>query len=258
MVRETTGRKILVVPDAHARPNESNRRFDALGNFIVDKRPDVVVSIGDFADMGSLCSYDRGTRSAEGRRYQEDVECSADAISRVMTPVDAAYRKSKRKRPEFYITLGNHENRIDRAANQSPELYGKLSIDDLKFKEHGWSVVPFLSPLVLEGICFIHYLPSGPLGRPTSGVNHARSLVLKGMMSVVVGHSHQRDFYETTRIDGNKMFGLVVGCYDEGEHSYAEGTQQNWWSGLVMLHEAANGSAEPAFYSTDYVLRNYL
>ena len=119
-------------------------------------------------------------------------------------------------------------------------------------------MVPFLAPLVIEGICFQHYLPSGPMGRPTSGVNHARTLVIKGLQSVVVGHSHQRDFWETTRADGQKMFGLVVGCYDEGLHEYAKGTQHNWWSGLCMLHEAHDGSAEPAFYSTDYVLEKYL
>lgn len=256
-MKSSRGKKILVIPDAHSRPNFNNDRFDALGNFIADKRPDIVVSIGDWADMGSLCSYDKGTKSAEGRRYQADIEACHDALRRTMEPVKAAARVHRKGLPEFYITLGNHEARIDRAASTNPELFGKLATTDLGFEEWGWTVVPFLQPLVLQDILFQHYLPSGAMGKPVSGVNHARTLVMKGLQSTVVGHSHGRDFWETTRADGQKMFGLVVGCYDQGEHSYAAGTQHNWWSGLVMLNEAERGQMEPAFFSMDYVTRRY-
>lgn len=251
------GKKILVIPDAHARPDIDNSRFDVLGKFIVDKQPDIVISIGDWADMGSLCSHDKATLSSEGRRYKEDIEASVDALDRTMTTVRTAYRRSKRKLPEFHILYGNHENRINRVAKQLPEFFGHITTDDLKFREYGWAEHQFLIPLVIEDVLFQHYLPSGAMGRPIGGVNHARTLVVKAMQSTVVGHSHERGFWETTRADGRKLFGLIVGCYDEGEHEYASGTQQNWWSGLVMLHEVQNGSAEPAFFSMDYLKRKY-
>jgi hypothetical protein len=257
-VSKPSGLSILVVPDAHARPDVGNERFDALGNFIACKRPDIVVSIGDWADMPSLCSYDKGKRAAEGRRYQDDIDSSVDALERTMSRVNAGYRLSRRKKPAFHITLGNHEERILRATEYSPELYGKLTMSDLKFEKYGWSVHPFLDPLVLQGICFKHYFTSGVMGRPVGGVNHARTLVLKNYQSSVCGHSHSRDFWEDTRADGQKVFGLVVGCYDEKDQ--VEWTQESkrWWSGLVMLHEAEDGQAEPAFYSMDYVKRKYL
>lgn len=249
-----TGRRILVVPDAHARPDFDNSRFDALGNFIVDKRPDIVVSIGDWADMGSLCVHDKGQKVAEGRRYQDDVTASLDALQRVMTKVRKGY--NKKKLPEFHITLGNHENRIDRAANENPELHGKLSVDDLRFKQAGWNVVPFLKPLSIDGICFQHYFTSGVMGRPIGGINHARSLVIKNYQSSVCGHSHSRDYWEDVRADGQRVFGLVVGCFDEGEHHYTT-EQRRWWSGLVMLNEVHDGTAEPAFWSMDYLKRKF-
>jgi predicted phosphodiesterase len=249
------GKRILVIPDAHARKSQSNKRFDALGNFIVRKKPDIVVCIGDWADMPSLSTYDKGRKAAEGQRVQHDIDAANDALERTMSKVQKGLGKNA---PPFHITLGNHEDRIDRHVEANPNLEGKLSMDDLQFKKWGWKVHPFLQPLVLQGILFQHYLPSGPLGKPTSGVNHARSLILKAMMSTVVGHSHQRDFYETTRADKRKMFGLVVGCFDKGSHSYAKGTQHAWWSGLVMLNEAYCGSAEPAFYSMDYLERKFL
>ncbi len=250
------GQKILVIPDAHARPDQDNSRFDALGNFIVDKRPDVIVSIGDWADMASLCQYDKGQRVAEGRRYQDDVVASQDALARTMKRVHAGYRQTRKKLPEFHITLGNHEERINRATNLDPTLYGKLSVDDLRFKEAGWKVHDFLKPLSVSGILFQHYFTSGVLGKPIGGVNHARTLVLKNHQSSVCGHSHARDYWEDVRGDGQRIFGLVVGCYDEGDHHYTT-EQRRWWSGLVMLHEAQDGSAEPAFYSMDYVKAKY-
>lgn len=250
------GKKILVIPDAHARPEQENSRFDALGNFIVEKKPDHVICIGDWADMGSLCLHDKGQKVAEGRRYQDDVVASLDAMQRTMRPMRKAFKNWNRDAPTLDITLGNHEFRINRAADLQPELFGKLSISDLRFEESGWTVHPFLKPLVREGICFQHYFTSGVLGKPIGGVNHARTLVLKNYQSSVCGHSHARDYWEDVRADGQRVFGLVVGCYDEGIHHYTT-EQRRWWSGLVMLHEAHDGCAEPAFYSMDYVKEKF-
>lgn len=252
--QKNLSKKILCIPDAHARPDQDNSRFEALGAFIVDKRPDIVISIGDWADMASLCTYDKATLHAEGRRYQDDIVASQDALQRVMSRVRKGY--NKKKLPEFHITLGNHEERINRAQVAAPELAGKLNISDLRFEQSGWKVHPFLTPFVAEGICFQHYFTSGTMGKPIGGVNHARTLVLKNYQSSVCGHSHHRDFWEDVRADGQRILGLVVGCYDEGEHHYTT-EQRRWWSGLCMLHEAHDGQFEPAFYSTDYVKRKF-
>jgi hypothetical protein len=174
-----------------------------------------------------------------------------------MDIVNAHHRKTRRAKPEFHITLGNHEHRINRAAEADPTLFGKLSMDDLQFKKYGWNVLPFLDPLTIEGVTFQHYFTSGTMGKAISGQNHARSLVMKNFQSCVCGHSHSRDFYEDTRADGTKVMGLVVGHYDDGVSHYTT-EMRRWWSGLVMLHEVHNGSFEPAFYSIDYVKRKYL
>lgn len=254
---------ILVIPDGHARPDFNNDRFTALGNFIADKRPDHIVNIGDLADMGSLSSYDVGKVSAENKRYVDDLAAVHDAVARIMGPTNRLVQqlvqgRRKRWKPKFHITLGNHENRINRAASDTPSLYGHLSTDDLGYKEAGWNVVPFLRPLVIHDIAFQHYFTSGVMGRPIGGVNHARSLVAKNYMSSVCGHSHLRDFYEDVDAVGRKRFGLVTGCYDEGEHHYAASTQHRWWSGLVMLNDVHQGGAEPSFWSLNYVKDKYL
>lgn len=259
------GKKILVIPDAHAHPDVAQDRFHALGQFIVDKKPDEIVSIGDWADMSSLCFYDKGTIRAEGQRYTRDIDSANEAIDIVMGYVNAErqrLRKNKAKQwnPNFSITLGNHENRINTVQTKDASLAGCISTDDIKFAEAGWEVVPFLTPHIIERIAFQHYLVSGVMGKAVSGVNHARTLVAKAYMSCVVGHSHMFDWWEDARADHGKIFGCVVGCYEDLDlhiPDFAKSSAHHWWSGLVMLHDAKDGYAEHARYSLDYLYRKY-
>lgn len=78
---------ILVIGDPHATPHHNNSRFELLGKFIVDRQPEVIVNIGDMADMPSLCSYDKGLRSFEGRRYKHDVASVIDAQLKLFKPL---------------------------------------------------------------------------------------------------------------------------------------------------------------------------
>lgn len=256
-------KKILCVGDIHARPDSFEERSKALANFICDKLPDYIVAIGDVADMGSLCKYDVGTVNAEGRRYTDDIASANMALDFITNPVrnySNRIRQNRKKRyePEFYVTIGNHENRINKAAAESPHLYGHLSINDIQFKEHGWTVVPFLDPLNIENICFQHYFASGVLGRPIGGDNHARTLISKNHVSSVCGHSHLRDYSETINAFGNRVFGIVLGCYDDLSVGYEYTTEQDrFWSGLVMLHEVHDGQGEPSWFSYNYVMDNY-
>ena len=256
------GKEILVIGDSHATPKANNDRFEWLGNFIVDKKPDIIVDIGDMADMPSLSTYDKGSIHSEGLRYTDDIECAIDAQQKINKPIDE-YNKilTKKKHLKKYSplrkkVLGNHEQRIVRAAEADPALNGHLKISDLQYKEHGWDVYPFLKPYCVQGIAFKHYHTSGIMGKAIGGDHHAANLVKKGFHSCVVGHSHLRGYFETTDIMENRLFGLVAGCYFEHEDHYTtEGARS--WRGLVMLHEAIDGSCEPAWYSMDYIKQRY-
>src|SRR4051812_13971284 len=109
----------LVIPDAHAKPGISNERFEWLAKYILIKKPDTIVCLGDFADMPSLSSYDVGKKSFEGRRYKDDIKSVKDAMNKLMSPIDefnkqAALAHKVRYKPRLVLTLGNHEDRINR------------------------------------------------------------------------------------------------------------------------------------------------
>ena len=64
----------LLVPDQQAHPDFNNDRADWLGKLIKDLKPDVLINIGDAADMPSLGSYAIGTGGSGGPNFTTDFE----------------------------------------------------------------------------------------------------------------------------------------------------------------------------------------
>jgi len=48
----------MVIPDCQVKPTHSTAYLRAVGQYMVEKQPDTVICLGDFADMPSLSSYD--------------------------------------------------------------------------------------------------------------------------------------------------------------------------------------------------------
>lgn len=255
---------ILCIPDSHAKPGVDNRRYTWLGKFIAERQPDVIVNIGDWYDMESLSSYDKGKKSFEGRRYIDDIAVGNDAIRKVEFEIHKLNKKIKSTKKKLYkplkiSLLGNHEERIERAVNNSRELEGVISYDDFEFKKYGWDVVPYLKPIFVEGVAFAHYFPTGVMGRPVSGETPALKLIKTQFTSSVMGHVHTRDFAERTGADGRRLCGLVVGCYLDPEQyeSYAGEANKIWWKGLVMLNNVKDGGFDPEFIGIETLQEKY-
>lgn len=229
---------ILVVPDAHAMSGQNLRRFTWLGKEIAERATRArtlgkafkVVSIGDWADMASLSSWDKGKASGENRRYADDTKASREALGLLHAEVPTTLGV------EFYVTLGNHENRIARYVNDSPALQGQLDGPrDLGFIDKGWTVVPFLAPLNLAGVNFIHYMPNA-MGQAMSGVALTRRLVLTAHSSVIVGHTHWYGHHtERNPMTGKRLHGVVCGCYFEEDHDFAGVTGNHRYDRLLLV-----------------------
>ncbi len=241
--------KILVIPDSHAKPGVSNERYDWLGAMIEKERPDVVVDLGDFADMESLSCYDKGKRSFEGRRLKADIEAAQDARKRLTAPLkkrQAMQRRDKEKiyKPRLIALGGNHEERINRMMNNMPEFDGLYTQDVSGAAQEGWEFYPFLTPVTIAGVTFVHYLPNN-LGKPSGvGKYPAAAILRESMDSIVTGHSHVWDFDKRKTASGRKVFSLVAGCYFEHYESYAGLSNQNWDRCVTLLHNVQDGYTE--------------
>jgi hypothetical protein len=127
-----SGTKIhLVIPDSHAKPGEGNKRALWVAELIKEVKPDVVIHLGDSADMPSLSSYDRGTKGFHGRRYKDDIDAHLDFQDKLWSPV----KKAKKRLPLRIFMHGNHEERINRAVQSSSELDGTIGYEDLNLSE---------------------------------------------------------------------------------------------------------------------------
>ena len=206
----------LIIPDCQVKPGVPIDHLRWAGNYAAEKKPDVIINIGDFADMPSLSSYDVGKKSFEGRTYQADVEASRNGMALFVDPINTEinrlkYNKKKKWNPDKEFFLGNHEHRIDRAIENDRKLDGLISVDDLQYKEFGWNVHPFLEVGIIDGIAYSHYFTSGVMGRP---VTSARALTTKKHMSCVMGHIQTTEIdMSQFRADGTPLISLFVGGF---------------------------------------------
>jgi hypothetical protein len=251
--------KHFVIPDCQVKPGVPLDHLTWAGKFAAEKKPDVIVQIGDFADMSSLSSYDVGKKAFEGRTYAADVEATRLAMSLLMTPIideQNRQRKNKEKvwKPRLILPLGNHENRIPKAINNDRKLEGLISTDDLGYKDWGWEVYDFLDPINVDGIMYCHYFTSGVMGRP---ITTANALLAKKHMSCIAGHQQGKQISTAEKADGTRITGIIAGSFYQHDEEYLYPQGNKHWRGCIMLHEVNNGQCDEMFISLDYLRKKY-
>lgn len=235
--------KHFVLPDVQAKPGQDFGFLRKIGEYVAEKRPDVIVCLGDFADMSSLSSYDIGKRAFEGRRYTNDIEAAKEAMESFLGPVvemNAKLKRNKEKqyKPLMHLTLGNHCDRIDRAINSDPKLEGLISVNDLNYEAYGWRVHPFLDVVVIDGIAYSHYFVSGLMGRPATSAN---AQLNKTHMSCISGHQQGLQIATGKTGDGKLIHSIIAGsCYEHNE-DYLGRQGNNHWRGALMLNDVNDG-----------------
>ena len=209
--------------------------------------------------MPSLSSYDMGKKSFEGRRYVADIAASHAAMNALLKPLNdfnerARRNKEKQYKPELHLTLGNHENRINRAINDSPQLDGVLSISDLGYEQFGWNVYPFLDVVVVDGIAYSHYFTTGLMGRP---VTTAAACLSKKHQSCIQGHQQGLQIASSHRADGKRLTSIIAGSFYEHNEDYMSSQGNNHWRGFLMLHDVKDGEFDLMPVSMKYLNTKY-
>ena len=255
------GKTIAVVGDMQIRPEHNLDHIEHIGRYLADKRPDIIVCIGDWWDFESLSSYDRGKASFEGRRLIADIEAGHAGMKRLIKPITKLqqgqrYFKKRVYNPRMVFVAGNHEQRLSRLSEDSAEFKGIFGLEELNIGQYGWEVHEFLRPVFVEGICFVHYLANPMTGRPYSG--SAAGILRTVGNSFVVGHKQVLDIAIRTTLDGKNQIGIVNGAsypHFENYKGWQGGNQH--FRGITMLYEAKDGFALPSFISLDYLKERY-
>lgn len=251
--------KHFIIPDVQAKPGVDFTYLNKIGHYIVEKKPEKLICLGDFADMPSLSSYDVGKKSFEGRRYTKDVDAAHEAMTALLAPIwdfnhKAKKNKEKQYHPKMVLLLGNHENRINRAVNDDPKLDGVLSVDALGYVGYGWQVIPFLDVHIEDGVAYSHYFTTGLMGRP---VTTAGACLAKKHMSCVQGHQQGLQIASTYRADGKRLTSIIAGSCYEHDEDYMSSQGNKHWRGVLMLHDVDDGEFDFMNVSLDFINRKY-
>ena len=251
--------RILVLPDCQVKEGVPLEHLTWAGKAICEYRPDVVVNIGDFADMPSLSTHDvKGSKYFEGLRYKKDVEVVKQAMKQLLAPLrelQKTQKASKHKvyKPRMVLTLGNHENRIARAVNNSPQLEGLIQVEDLGY-DKDWEVHEFLKPVFIAGVGFSHYWPVGAMGRPAAS---PAAIISKLHMSCVAGHQQGKQLAYGKRADGKPICAIIAGSYYMHDEDYMDSLSNRHWRGLVVLNDVKDGHFDEMMLSIEYLERKY-
>ena len=207
----------IVIADTQIDKFSPLQHIHALGNYICEAQPEYLIHIGDHWDLPSLSSYASGLEK-ENRRLDDDLKAGFDALQIITDCIDKynAGRKYKLYKPKKHFIMGNHENRLKRFVDDHPILLGCFDLHGMITKQ-GWEVHPFLEPLFINGVCYIHYLPAAASSRPVGG--SIDNKLNKFMHCFVHGHQQQFQYGRRQNLMGQPHFGACAGSFymhDEG------------------------------------------
>lgn len=240
-------RSHCVIPDCQVKSGVPLDHLKWAGQYISEKRPDVIVCIGDFADMPSLSSYDKGKRSAENKRYKYDLEATHKAMELLMTPIVMA----EGYKPRLVMTLGNHEQRIVRMGDDNPELHESLTVQDLGYESWGWEVYQFLKVVEVDGIEYCHYFTTGVMGR---SANSAAAMLRERQRSCTMGHSQ---YYDMAIHKKTQQRALMCGTFYQHDEDYLGPQGNDYRRHLIFKHEVNAGRYDLMEVSLEYLRRRY-
>lgn len=233
---------ILVIGDSHIEVGQPLDRFKALGNFILDQQPKVIISIGDFLTLDSLSEWDKDNRKAmENRRYSEEIKVGNQALDLMSEPMWNFNQRNKRSKKKQYLPRliyihGNHEARLTRYLNKNPVWLNHIGIEkDLKLKMRGFENVSYKHHIYINGICFTH-IPISFNGRPITGKYITTKALDLYTTSVVFGHTHSLNVGNRYRHgQAHLQQALNCGCFFEEEPEWITGAPAEWWKGICIL-----------------------
>lgn len=253
--------KHLVIFDTQVKPQKTDLRyFRAFGEAILDHRPDVVIFIGDWWDMSSLSTYDKGgSLKAVGKNYQADCVAGNDAMALTWLPVDEynsrkKILKEKQYKPRKVFCMGNHEYRIQKFINDNPTLLGTIGYHNLRLG--GFEVYEFLTPVVIDGVQYVHYVKNKNSNYPKAS---AKATVEQTHMSTVQGHKPGLDVHVSwSSRTGRNVWSIINGSSYIEDEDYRTGGGNDHWRGIAVLDDVIDGDFSPNFISMDKLINDYL
>ncbi len=241
----------FVVPDTQCRKGVPLDHCRWIGEYIVDRRPDVIVHLGDHWDMPSLSQHDQaGSRKMEGARYEDDIEAGNEGFELLCKPME----KLRSYKPRRVFLRGNHEQRVERAINAQPKYAGTIGYHHMLTR--GWEVHDFQKAIVIDGVAYSHYFPNPYTGKPWGG--SVQNILGKICQSFTAGHKQGKLQDERfNQISGKQMRGLIAGSSYLHDEDYKGPQGNHHWRGVLVKHAVSDGGYNLMEVDLDFLCGKY-
>jgi len=248
----------LVFFDLHTSPDDDFLRHRALGNMILEERPNNLISGGDFLSLDSCSFYDK----VKSCSMADDRRASEKAHELIFGPLHKQNKKHKKK-PNggmgTYFLYGNHEDREKRVREIDPDGFASLvDYDEIMAPYSHWEErVGYGEVVTVNDIGYTH-IPLNKMGRPM-GVN---PIYRQTSGHLVFGHTHTLDVKTIPQIATDNSVRMVVNApallpQDQKEH-YCKRSTTGWVYGLMRVR--SHGPTRPFsfdFMSTEELISQY-
>jgi len=247
----------LLIPDTQIRRGVSTRHIDWLCSLIADRRPDVIVQIGDWYDNPASSTYKKSAEAEYLADIAEDIDAGNDAAVLVDNAIQHNYT------PDCHWFKGNHEFRLDRLRSEHPKLSGLLDRIPFTWDENPiWKTYDYLKPKTIHGITYCHLFAKTTNGAVTKSSLGYGSASPKAMLqantgSCTAGHTPGLRFH-CMPVNGKKQhFGLIAGSFYLHDESYASPQGNDHWRGVILKHVYAPGMYDMETFSTKRLKKLY-
>lgn len=248
--------EMAAIGDAHDSPSLRDKsRFRWLGAFIEEHGFKRAWAAGDWMTLDSFSNH-TDPATIEGLTkpsFQQDLD-SLHESQRAFHEGLAGHK------PILDMSLGNHEYRAWRWANQHREVQGEAIHPGHRileaYAQWGWRTTPFGEYRFIQSVGFIHApLVPGTAGKTYGGKTGAQRAANDMMFDIVRGDDHKFYTASTPKIGpvtSPRIFGTGTAFPSGYVEHYAAKNSGDWWTGICDL--TIWGGRVRGFRGTDMLL----
>jgi hypothetical protein len=213
----------VAVGDIHF-PVDNQECRNILFDFIRDFEPDIVILSGDQMDMDSISIHNaKKPKLIEGKRLHNQYR-----------RFQSVYLSHLEKIKHKYFMIGNHEYRVDRLIENSPQYEGFVEVDkNLDLQD--WTVVPFNECLSLGEMNFIH-------GHYWNKYHANKNVSVYGK-NIFSWHAHtSQSFTMYSPVNHLPRMGVSIGCMCNKNPDWLRDKPNNWVNQFMFFYLFGDGS----------------
>lgn len=218
--------RIACIPDTHS-PYHDKRALELAIKVIKSFRPDVLVHMGDIADMYAISSYDKDPRKSQG--FLSELR----EVNKVFDQIDGLA-------PRKIFLCGNHEARLEKYLfKKAPELHDYVTIPQaFDLKRRGWEYYPYQVPVKIGKLYFVHDLGF-------SGKYSLAQTMDAFPGNIIMAHTHRLEMRVRGNLKREKLIGANFGWLgDSNAIDYLPSVKikQDWARGFGLIELEKDGT----------------